>query len=350
MSERLADLGLGTVRILPPDLPPAARIGQDYGPPAGFAALREALALAEGVAADGIALTAGASMALTALLAGLPRPCSILCPRPYFPAYIGTARLLGLEVVFYDLGACGDRKLDVASLVGAVRPDTRAVLINCPGNPAGNILDPDSLQALAEMAEERDLLVVSDEVYADFTYEEPMPDLRDACGPDRTVRVRSFSKAHGIPGERLGYVVGPSRVVERVAAAHWSLAMSPPATAQMMALSMLGRDHGGRLAELRRSLDATRSAVAVLLAHRRHLRYRMPQAGIFYWIEVIDRARGSADLASDLASHAGVVVVPGERFGISDRTFLRASFALPQAEAVDGFTRLADYIEGAAHG
>jgi aspartate/methionine/tyrosine aminotransferase len=200
---------------------------------------------------------------------------------------------------------------------------------------------------VAAVARQAELLVISDEVYADFVYDgRNFPDTREFFPPVRLVRLKSFSKAFGIPGERLGYVTAEPGRVRSVGRAHWALAMSPPATAQALALKSLRSDPAGRVRGLRAILADNRATAARLLAGCDRTRFVTPAAGIFLWIEVPECRLDSHGLARVCAEEAGVIVMPGSSFGVEDPVYLRASFAAPRDEVVRGFAALASFLQG----
>ncbi|HEX9942100.1 MAG TPA: pyridoxal phosphate-dependent aminotransferase [Thermoanaerobaculia bacterium] len=339
--EEIADLGLGHLRI---GAPTGIAAGE-YGPPQGFSNLREAVAAWEGVPIDEVCITTGASLGIVAALAGLQRPCSILCPRPFYPAYPQLAELLGHEILFYDLDRERSWQPDPADLPGLLRADTRALLWNFPSNPTGAVPDPETLAVVREVVQGAGLLVLSDEVYADFLYGGTVfPDMRSALGPAWTVRVRSFSKVLGMAGERLGYVIAHPDRLSRICRSHWLLAMSPPAAAQAMALAGIRTDPLRRIRELRDKLSGLRDLVGGILAQCDRIRFTAPPAGIFYWIEVLDCPIDSRTLARACATEAGVVVQPGVAFGIEHPVYLRASFAVEREEVARGFEALTDFL------
>jgi aminotransferase len=342
------DLGLGHVRIAAGENARPDTAAREYGPAAGYPALREAVAGWENVAPEDVAITTGASLALVATLATLPRPCSVLCPRPYYPAYPAIASAMGLELAFYDLEPERGWLPAPGALTRCTRSDTRALLWNFPGNPTGSLPSAALIDEVREIVSRQDLLVVSDEVYAEFIYGPALPSARGAFGTERVVRVRSFSKAFEMPGERLGYVVADPSRSAMISRAHWALAMCPPASSQAHGLRALGADAASRLAVLKARLTANRDSVSRILAECSGVRFHVPEAGIFYWIEVVDSPIGSQHLAQACAA-AGVTVMPGTAFGVHGPTYIRASFAVPEQEALEGFEALVRFVRSMSH-
>lgn len=341
----VADLGLGHVRLAEAQAPGPLAAGATYGAPAGTPSLRTAVATWERVEAAEVAITTGASLGLAATLAALPRPCSILCPRPYYPAYPKLAKLLGFELIYYDLREETAWNPCLNAVPSLLRDDTRAVLWNIPSNPIGCLPTPEALAGMQEVVQQANLLVISDEVYADFAFDGGVvPDMRAVFGRESVVRVRSFSKLFGMPGERLGYVIADPLRLQAISQAHWTLAMSPPATAQSFALWMLGADLERRLREVRLALAENREHAIRILTGCDRIKLVVPQAGTFCWIEILDAPCDASALAQACARRAGVVVMPGSAFGVDSPTFLRLSFAVPQDELLRGLAALVDFL------
>ena len=343
----IADLGIGHVRLSFPGNYAVARSGGLYGEPGGCRTLRAAIADFEKVSAEEVVVTTGASMGLTSLLAGLPRPCSVMLPRPYYPAYPRMAELLGLQVIYYGLREECNWMPDPVEILGLVRGNTQAIVLNSPGNPTGSLIEVAVLAELTKIINAADLLVISDEVYGEFVYPEAglslsVPDLPEV---QRLARVRSFSKSFGMPGERLGYVLTRADLRAQVERVHWTLAMSPPATAQQAALAALRNSPQLHISRLRDELNTNRLAAGEIMKGGHSFTTSVPAAGIFYWIKVPASGFDSRTLAKQCAERASVIVAPGDDFGMASPAYLRASFALPLAEVQEGFTKLKNFLD-----
>jgi len=338
--EPIIDLGLGEVRLgLEPREAPAH--GTRYAPPEGFTALRTAIGARHGVPLEHVTITTGASMALSATLASLQRPASVLVPRPYFPAYPAVLDILGMTPLFYPVSS-GATSLTVADLTALLRADTRAIVINFPGNPLGNVTDAGTLAAIAEFAAGHDLIVISDEVYADFVYDAEaavIPANRQA----RTVHIRSFSKVFGMPGDRLGYAVSSPELTERITRMHWQLAMCAPAPAQVRAAQLLLADLKGSSAQRRATLMRNRDKAVAFLSEA-GIQVALPQAGVFLWLQLETSAGDSRALAQRCLRDAGVVVAAGADFGVGAPVCLRVSFAVEPDDLMEGVRRLAGVL------
>ncbi|HKR11330.1 MAG TPA: pyridoxal phosphate-dependent aminotransferase [Pyrinomonadaceae bacterium] len=342
----IADLGLGHIKLndVAPQTVPIC--GFEYGPAEGMPPLREAIAVWEGVSVEEIIVTTGASLGLVAVMATLERPGSILCPRPHYPAYPKVAHMLGFEVIYYDLEEAQQWQPNPEQIARLVRKDTRALLWNFPNNPTGSLPPASLLEGIPSLISRTDLVIISDEVYADLVYDGvSFPDAKAVFKNSPVIRLRSFSKLFGMPGERLGYVIADADRAQMICRAHWSFAMSSPATAQAIALRLLSLEPEKRVEKLCAALADNRNRVMQILADCRRIKCLTPAAGIFCWIEAPNCSLDSRSLARTCASDAGVIVVPGAAFGMDNRTFLRASFAVPKEEAIRGFVALSTLLD-----
>jgi (5-formylfuran-3-yl)methyl phosphate transaminase len=332
------DLGLGHVAIARPKVRPS--LGDRYGEREGLAPLRRAVAAIERVPVDHVAITTGAALGLAAALAALDRPGSILVPRPYYPLYPRLAELLGFAVDYYALDATLGWNFSPDRLAQCIGPQTRAILLTLPGNPTGNVPTVRALETLEVHLRRLGIVLISDEAYGDFVYRrEALPDIAALFPHNDVVRIRSFSKVLGIPGERVGYVVARPSQLQRVVRAHWALGMSPPFTSQRIALDLLSSDYARRRTRLRACLAQNRQAAITLLHTSRLVRVQPPAGGIFLWLDVSAAGRDSRAFAK-LCAAAGVIVAPGADFGIDDHAYIRVCMGMTRRLLLTGLRRV----------
>ena len=210
-----------------------------YPPNAGTPALRRALAAHEArwglsYAPEEVTLTIGATEALASAFTAILDPgCEVVIPTPAFSLYASQVALLHCEPVALDTTASGFQ-LRAEALEAVVTPRTRAIVLNSPNNPTGCVLDADSLDAVAAVAERHDLFVVCDDVYCELAFDAAFERL--ACRhpelADRTVVVGSFSKPWAMTGWRMGWVAARGEVAAAIAKAHQFLVSCSPAFVQ----------------------------------------------------------------------------------------------------------------------
>lgn len=339
---RVADLGLGHLRIGEAHAGvPVSALGAEYCAPAGSMPLREAVAGWQRTEPDEVAITTGASLGLVATLGTLPRPASILVPRPCYPAYAPAAAALGLDVVSYELERERRWQPRAESVAENIRGDTRALILNQPNNPTGSVADVRVLRRIEELVRAQRLLVISDETYGELVFDgASVPQMRSIFGCSDLVRILSFSKLFGMPGERLGCVIADPPRVKAISRAHWVLAMSPPATAQVIALSALRSAPARHIGALLEALARNRERAMDVLSESDELAFTPPSGGCFMWIEVVGCPLDSRSFAGRCAADGGVNVMPGQLFGVERPVYVRASFAVPGDELTEGLRRL----------
>lgn len=338
------DLGLGHVRLSPDEIDEPTVLGREYAPLPGLPALREAIAVREGVPAEHVAVTTGAAAGLAAVLGQAPRG-RLLCPRPHFPAYPKVAEMFGFDVAYYELEERLGWLPDPDRLARAVSSDVTVVLWNFPSNPTGSIASAEHVEALGRAVRDGGALVVSDEVYDDLMFDGEPVRIDGVVEPNNLVRIRSFSKAFRIPGQRVGYVIADPTQIVSIARAHWELVMSAPITSQALALAILRRDPDHAIVMLRKVLQQHRDVAVETLRASDRVRVSSPPAGLFCWVELPDTRIDATEFANRCREEKQLIVVPGTVFGVHDRPFLRVSFAVPLPELEEGLAALLEMAE-----
>ena len=204
-----------------------------YAPPAGLPALREALAEEFAVEPESVVVTSGATEALYVLLQSLVGPGDeVVVLEPFFDVYLPDAFLAGAKarLVRLDLTPEGFR-LDLSALEKALTPRTRALLLNTPMNPTGLVFGERELEAIARLARAHDLFLISDEVYDELYYGERPRRLREFA-PERTFTVGSAGKRLEATGYRVGWIVGPKEFMPRLAGMRQWTSFSAPTPLQ----------------------------------------------------------------------------------------------------------------------
>jgi aspartate/methionine/tyrosine aminotransferase len=327
-----------------------------YVNPAGLPALRDAIAASlawRGVraTADQVVVVPGAKpMLFYALLAVLEPGDEVLVPDPGFPIYPSVVRFSGAIPVRYPLGTASG--IDVAQLATLISPRTRALVLNVPGNPAGDVANPDALSAIAELAQRHDLTVVSDEVYGRIRYDGRADSIAALPGMlERTVVVDSFSKTYAMTGWRLGYGVLPAALVERVTMLVINGTSCTPPFVQLAGLAALTGSQDS-VAVAARRLEGRRDWLVDGLNGLPGVRCTRPDGAFYAFPDVrkIEERAGlsTEQLAARLLEVHGVAVLPGTGFGPGGAGHLRLSFAVPVADLDLALERLRECISDLA--
>ena len=320
-----------------------------YGPNNGLAELRAAIGRRYGVGPDDVLVAAGSQASLFALYHAYLGPGDVvLIPDPYFPAYAALAQLAGASVALYATSPERGFRPDAASFLAALEanPGARVAVVGAPGNPTGGGIDAEDLRRIAAACHERDVLLVSDEVYRELWFGSPCVGLRDVA---RTgVVISSMSKGFGAPGLRVGWISGDAALLAPARTIHSYMCTSAALTSQRAAIALL--DAADDVAAAARREMATRwEAFSSTAAECWGVRPRRPD-GAFYWWSALPPHAGTDDLAFALRlrDEAHVVTTPGFAFGPSGKGRLRISFAAAPERVAEGVRRMTRLWTGKA--
>ena len=286
---------------------------------------------------NGLVVTAGATAGLAACVSAVADPGEeVLILAPFWPLIRGIVRAqraVPVEVPFYDRVASAEDA--VAAIEERLGERTVALYVSTPSNPTGRVLDATWLEAIGELAHRHDLWLLSDEVYEDYVYRGEHVSL-GSFAPERTLSVFSFSKSHGMAGNRVGCVSGPSGIVQEVHKVSTHTAYHAPTAAQVAAEVAL-REGAGWVDEARESHRAAGETAARLLG------LEPPEGSMFLFVDVAERLdeRGLLGFLEDCVDE-GVTVAPGSSCGEAYATWVRLSYTcVPPDAAAEGARRLA---------
>jgi aspartate aminotransferase len=316
-----------------------------YAPSRGYPALLEAIAaklsrendLSYDPATE-IVVTPGAKQAIVeAVLTVAAAGDEVIVFDPGWGSYDAIVRLAGAEPV--HVGLREDFSLDGSALHAALTERTRAIIVGSPGNPTGAILSREDLEALAETCEDRDLLLISDEIYERITYGvQPVSPASLPGMRERTVTINGLSKAYAMTGWRLGYAAAPAAFLAAMLKVHEHTVTSATAFAQMGGVSALTGTQEpitAMVAEFARR----RTVIVEGLNALRGITCAWP-AGAFY---VFPNVQQTGMTGTEIARHllaAGVAVTPGVGFGDDWDTHIRLSYATSEERIRTGLERM----------
>jgi aminotransferase len=319
----------------------------------GMLELRQAIAqkLREenGIEADPekeILVTAGASEAVMLTILTVMEPGDeILIPEPMYLFYLDLGEYAGAKTAPLPLSPAEGFQITKENLEKHLTARTRAILLNSPHNPTGHVLSLASLQAVAEVARERNLLVISDEIYEKLIYE-PNRHYSIASFPgmkERTVTLNSFSKSHAMDGWRIGYLAAPADLVWELEKGQQHFIINPPSFAQVGAIEAL--KHGDALirhmvAEYRQR----RRLMMEMVDTYPRFSYFPPQGAFYFWLYHGLKKIDGWKMADLLLEKDGVALTPGEIFGPSGKGYLRISYSNSQENLRRGMSRILETL------
>jgi len=291
-----------------------------------------------------ILVTVGVSEALDLALRALINPGEeVLYHEPCYVSYRATILFAGGVPLAVETKAENGFRLTRAMLEAKCTPKTKVLMLNFPNNPTGAIMSRQDLEDIAAFARERDLIVITDEIYAELTYDTPHTSIVSLAGlKDRTIFLHGFSKAWAMTGFRLGYACGPAELIEAMMKVHQYTMLCASSLAQKAAIEALTRpdiDVGEMVAEYRRRRNYIASAFAEmgLECHR--------PLGAFYAFPSVAKFKLPAkDFAMKLLHEEKVAVVPGTAFGECGEGFVRCAYATNLDNIKEAMVRLKRFI------
>ncbi len=250
----------------------------------------------------------------------------VLIPQPSYVSYEPCAYMAGGVPVIIELKAENEFKLTRQELLDAITPKTKILVLPFPNNPTGAIMTREELADIVDVIIEKDIFVVSDEIYAELTYKGQHVSIAEFPGmKERTILINGFSKAFAMTGWRLGYACGPENIISQMLKLHQFAIMCAPTTSQYAAVEAL-KNGDADVAEMKASYDE----------RRRFLMHAFKEMGIecfepfgaFYVFPCIKEFGMTSDeFATRFLEEEKVAVVPGTAFGDCGEGFLRISYA-----------------------
>ncbi|MCM1125863.1 MAG: aminotransferase class I/II-fold pyridoxal phosphate-dependent enzyme [Lachnospiraceae bacterium] len=284
----------------------------------------------QGVAYDAdheVIVTVGGSEAIDLALRAMINPGDeVLIPQPSYVSYEPCAIMADAVPVIIELKEENEFRLTAKELRDAVTDKTKILILPFPNNPTGAIMEKEDLEEIAEIIREKDLFVISDEIYAELTYKGRHVSIVSLPGmQERTVLINGFSKAYAMTGWRLGYACAPKEIMEQMIKIHQFAIMCAPTTSQYAAVEAL-RNGDDDVASMRESYNQRRRYL--MNAFREMGLECFEPYGAFYVFPCIKEfGMSSEEFAERLLREEKVAVVPGTAFGDCGEGFLRISYA-----------------------
>lgn len=274
-----------------------------------------------------IMVTVGGSEAIDIAMRAMVDPGDeVLIPQPCFVSYLPCAQLIHAKPVVIELKEENQFKLTRQELVNAITDKTKILVFPFPNNPTGSIMTYDDIKELVDVIIEKDLYVISDEIYAELTYSGDHVSIASFPGmKERTVLINGFSKTYAMTGWRLGYACAPEKILKQMLKIHQFAIMCAPTTSQYAAVEAL--KNGDADVELMRETYDQRRRFLLQVLKDMGLQCFEP-FGAFYVFPSIKKLEMTSDeFAEKLLQEEKVAVVPGTAFGACGEGFLRISYA-----------------------
>ncbi len=323
-----------------------------YSSNAGFIELREEIALylkrkykLEYNPQNQILVTVGGSEGIDAALRALAGPGDeVVIPEPSFVAYKGCTLFTGAAPVTIELKAENNFKLRPEELEKAITDRTKVVIIPFPNNPTGAVMTGEELGKIADVLRDKNIVVISDEIYSELTYEGKHVSIASFPGmKEKTLVINGFSKAFAMTGWRLGYACGHPTLIEEMKKIHQYAIMCSPTTAQHAAIEAL-KDSDDDVLEMVKEYNRRRRLM-VDGFRKIGLDCFEPLGAFYVFPSISSTGMSSDEFCENLLAEEKVLVVPGNAFGECGAGFIRATYANSVENIIEALKRIQKFVE-----
>ena len=291
-----------------------------------------------------ILITTGVSEAFDLALRAIVNPGDeVILHEPSYVSYKPCTTFAGGTPVCVDTGVEDEFKLKAEKLEEKITEHTKAVILSYPSNPTGATLGRKDLEEIADVVNEHDLLVISDEIYGKLTYEGEHTCFSSLNGmKEQTILLNGFSKAYAMTGWRIGYAAGNKEIIEAMMKIHQYIMLCTPITAQMAAVEALRSDD-----EMERMVSEYNRRRRLMVEGLREIGLSCfePKGAFYTFPSVENTGLTSEEFAKRLLLEAKVVVIPGSVFGACGEGFIRCSYAVSQYEIKEALERMGRFLD-----
>ncbi len=268
----------------------------------------------------------------------------VLIPQPSYVSYEPCAILAGGKPVIIELKAENEFRLTPEELLEHITDKTKILVLPYPNNPTGAIMEREDLEKIAEIVMEKDIFVLSDEIYSELSYKGDHVTIASIPGmKERTILINGFSKAYAMTGWRLGYACGPREIIEQMTKIHQFAIMCAPTTSQYAAVEAM-RNGDTDVATMREAYDQRRRYL-VNAFKEMGLECFEPYGAFYIFPCIKEFGMTSEEFAERFLMEEKVAVVPGTAFGDSGEGFLRISYAYSLQNLKAALARLERFVE-----
>lgn len=292
-----------------------------------------------------IIITVGGSEAIDLAFRAMINPGDeVLIPQPSYVSYEPCAILADAVPVIIELKEEDEFRLTAQQLRNAITDKTKILVLPFPNNPTGAIMEKKDLEEIAEVIREKDLYVVSDEIYGELTYKDKHVSIASLPGmQERTILINGFSKAYAMTGWRLGYACAPKAIMEQMIKIHQFAIMCAPTTSQYAAVEAL-RNGDDDVKGMRESYNQRRRFLMHTFA-KMGLQCFEPYGAFYVFPCIKEFGLSSEEFAERLLREEKVAVVPGTAFGDCGEGFLRISYAYSLENLKIALEKIEKFVE-----
>ena len=292
-----------------------------------------------------VIVTVGGSEAIDiGLRAMVNQGDEVIIPQPAYVSYEPCALLAGAKPVIINLKPENDFRLTKEELLNAITDKTKVLILPFPNNPTGAIMEKDDLEDIAEVCIEKNIYVMSDEIYSELTYKGEHVSIASIDGmKERTILINGFSKSYAMTGWRLGYACGPAEIIKQMTKIHQFAIMCAPTTSQYAAVEAL--KNGDEDVAMMREAYNERRRFLMNSFKEMNLECFEPYGAFYVFPCIKEFGMTSEEFATKFLEEEKVAAVPGSAFGMSGEGFLRISYAYSIENLKEAMIRLERYIK-----
>ena len=292
-----------------------------------------------------VVVTVGGSEAIDIVLRAIIKPGDeVILPTPAYVAYAAIIEMAGAKVVEVELNEESEFKLTPELLNKAISEKTKAVILNFPGNPTGGIMTYDDYKKIVPILKEKNIFVITDEIYAELTYEDKHCSI--ACFDeikDKTIVINGFSKAYSMTGYRIGYVLAHEDLINYINKIHQYTIMCAPTSSQYAAIEAVNNgDHD--IEEMFISFKQRRNYIVKEL-NRIGLKTHMPQGAFYVFPSIKRTGLSSEEFCEKLLDEQNLALVPGSAFGDAGEGYVRISYAYSIEQIKKAIEKLEEFLK-----
>lgn len=291
-----------------------------------------------------VLVAVGVSEALDIAMRAVLNPGDkVIYHEPCYVSYSPSIKLAHAEPIAVKTSAEDEFSIDPDRVIEAWEPGVKVLLLNFPTNPTGGVTEKSKLEKLAKFAVEKDLLVISDEIYSELTFEGEHTSIASLPGmKDRTIFLHGFSKAFAMTGFRIGYACGPQVLIEAMMKVHQYSMLCAPILSQEAAIEAL--KNGKPAVEKMKEAYQRRRDLIVRRFNEIGLACHSPKGSFYAFPTIMSTGLSSMEFCQGLLEKEEVAIVPGTAFGESGAGFARASFSTGYERILEATTRIEKYV------
>ena len=294
---------------------------------------------------DNVIVTVGGSEAIDIVLRTIVQPGDeVILPTPAYVAYAAIIEMAGAKVVEVNLTEEDEFKLTPDALSKVISKKTKAVILNFPGNPTGGIMNYEDYKKIVPIIKENGIYAVTDEIYAELTYEGQHCSIAvfDEI-KDKVIVINGFSKAYSMTGYRIGYVLAHKELIEMINKIHQYTIMCAPTSSQYAAIEAV-KNGDNDIEEMFISFKQRRNYIVNEL-NRIGLKTHMPKGAFYVFPSIKCTGLSSEAFCEKLLDEQNLALVPGNAFGDAGEGYVRISYAYSMEEIKQAIAKLEEFLK-----